>query len=187
MKNKDFENTLNMSVADFFEKMKLSGKYKVYDIRLGLWDDEIISSYGDTPIYISYISDNDMLEYSPYNEFYMERINGGTFYRFVSEGKSIEISPDAEMSYIVRNIEHLVNEHYRVLFRNIKKVIDSGYRYILDNWSGEYEYLQRNAKKHGIKYVMNWEDCYGYMIITEIDIEEDKHIEATTYQYHRKK
>ena len=183
--NKVFENVLNMSVAEFFEKMKTSGKYEVYEVHRDIFKDDIVS-YGDTPIDIFYISNNDMLKYSPYRKFHIEYVEDD-FYEVVSEGRSLRMDPDDTVSDIVREMEYLVKEHYRVLFRNIKKVIDSGYRYILDNWSGDYEYIHRNAEKHGIKYVMNWEDCHGYMIITDINIEDDERLEMTTYQYHRKK
>lgn len=186
MKNTDFENVLNMSVAEFFEKMKSSGKYKVVDlIERGLFDD-VIESYGDTYIDISHITDSEMLKYSPYRYFSMKK-DCGLFYEVLSEGERVCMHPDEKVSDMVERMESELRRHYGVLFRNIKRVIDSGYRYILDRWCFEYEYLKRNAKKHGIDYVVNWEDCRGYMIIRDIDIEEDEHIEMTTYQYHRKK
>ena len=71
--NKVFENVLNMSVAEFFEKMKTSGKYEVYEVHRDIFKDDIVS-YGDTPIDIFYISNNDMLKYSPYRKFHIEYV-----------------------------------------------------------------------------------------------------------------
>ena len=191
MRNKNvIEGALDMTVAEFFEKMKETGKYAVsMEAEHCLWASER-TTYGDTPIDISMIIDDDILFYSPFRFLTMDCISNDYFNVYAFDGSyRISCLPDEKISSVIDTMIIHVDEHYRILFRNIKRVKDSGRRYIIDpHWNkNEYEYLYRNAEKHGIKYVINWEDCHGYMIITDIDIDNDQHIELTTYQYDRVK
>ena len=184
------EEALDMTVAEYFEQMKEAGKYNVYDVVEveSLFGKTEITHYGDKPIGISMITDDDILFYSPFR--FISICHTITPYRdsysisTIDGCYSISCSPDAKISSLINEMKSCVNEHYRILFRNIKRVKDSGRRYIIDPcWNkNEYMYLERNAEKHGIKYVKNWEDCRGYMIITDINIDDDPHLELTTYQ-----
>lgn len=190
------EGALDMTVAEFFENMKETGKYDVYDVveENGLWGKIEITHYGDSPIDISMIIDDDILFYSPFRFFnicHKTTIHTDYVYSIstIDGCYCISCLPDDKISSLINRMKSCVNEHYRILFRNIKRVQDSGRRYIIDpRWNkNEYEYLERNAEKHGIKYVTNWEDCPGYMIITDINIDNDPRLELTTYQYSRVK
>ena len=186
---------MDMTVSEYFEMMKKSGKYNVYDVveEESLFGKTTTTHYGDKPINISMIIKEDILFYSPFR--FISICHTITPHRdsysisTIDGCYSISCEPDDTMVWVINEMKYCVNEHYRILFRNIKRVKDSGRRYIIDPcWNkNEYQYLERNAEKHGIKYVKNWEDCHGYMIITDIDIDNDQHIELTTYQYDRVK